>query len=41
LFEFDAQVRVWSAAVEGGAIDAGLAREGLDVAVPAGRDLAA
>src|SRR5260370_834446 len=35
-----AQVRVGTSAVEGGAVDAGCACEGLDVAFPAGRDVA-
>ena len=41
LLELLAQAGVRAAAVEGGAVDAGLAGEGLDVALPAGRDVAA
>ena len=41
VLELGSQVRVGPGAVKRGAVDAGFAGEGLDVAVPAGRDLAA
>src|SRR6266498_5188288 len=41
LLELDAEGRVGAVAVEGGAVDAGLAGEGLDVAAAAGWELAA
>lgn len=41
VFEFGAQVGVGAVAVEGGAVDVGFVGQGLDVAVSAGRDLAA
>ncbi|MYR83348.1 hypothetical protein K7395_00105 [Streptomyces filamentosus] len=40
-FELDAEVSVGAGAVERGAVDGGLAGEGLDVTFSAGRDLAA
>jgi hypothetical protein len=40
VFELGPQVRVGPVAVERGAVDAGFAGEGFDIAVAAGRDLA-